>query len=68
MDAPRTTRFDEERRTFALRFTCDECAAFDGRDQRCRHGWPTEAHRLSRYLSERTPDDTVTFCKEFEVP
>jgi hypothetical protein len=68
MDAPRTARFDDERQAFALRFTCDDCAGFDQREERCRHGWPTEAHRLARYQRERAAEDTVTFCKEFEVP
>ena len=56
-------RFREERRAFALRFTCEHCALYDEHGG-CAHGFPTEEHRLLRYDDERA---AVTFCKEFEL-
>jgi hypothetical protein len=67
MHVPRTARFDEEAERFALVFTCDDCGHFDVRSERCRHEWPTERHRASRYLAPPVAGDEVTFCKEFEV-
>lgn len=63
----RTARFDEEAARFGLRFTCEDCALFDDRAARCRHEWPTEAHRRARYEAPRREGDEVVFCKEFEA-
>ena len=68
MHVLRDSRFDDEAERFALRFTCDHCACFDRRKERCRHGWPTELHRLGRYRQALRPGDEVIFCKEFELP
>ncbi|MGZ3416603.1 MAG: hypothetical protein ACXVEF_24950 [Polyangiales bacterium] len=54
-----TLQLLEEARRWELRFTCDECAHFQG--DRCAHGWP-EGER-SRTLRE---GETIAFCKEFE--
>jgi hypothetical protein len=59
---PWTTDFDVERDKFALRFTCEDCAHFEPRDDRCRHEWPNQSHRR-----EPTPRGIVDFCKEFEL-
>ena len=67
MKIARTDRFDEEARRYGLRFTCEDCGMFDAARERCRHGWPVEAHRLSRYLAPPEPGSEVIFCKEFEV-
>ena len=67
MRVPRSPRFDDEAARYALRFTCDDCAFFDGARQACAHGWPTELHRRERYQREAAPGDEVVFCKEFEV-
>lgn len=67
MHVPRDARFDEEAERFALRFTCEHCACWNARDQRCRHGWPTTLHRLARYAAPAAPGDEVVFCKEFEA-
>jgi len=67
MHLPRTARFDEEAARFALRFTCDDCSHFDVAGERCRHGWPTEEHRATRYAQPPRADDEVVFCKEFEL-
>ena len=63
----RTARFDEESARFGLRFTCEDCAIFDERTDRCRHEWPTAAHRRARYEAPRSDGDEVVFCKEFEA-
>jgi hypothetical protein len=65
---PRTPRFDEEAERHRLRFTCDDCGFFDPSTARCRHRWPTELHRLSRYQAAAAGEaDQVVFCKEFEL-
>lgn len=67
----RTARFDEEADRFALRFCCEDCAYFEPAEGRCRHDWPTEAHRRVRYeAAAGTPAAAgqLSFCKEFEVP
>ena len=58
---------DEESARFGLRFTCEDCAIFDERADRCRHEWPTDAHRRARYEAPRGDGDEVVFCKEFEA-
>lgn len=69
MHVRRTPRFDEEVERFALCFTCEDCAYFDGVLTACAHEWPTEEHRLARYrqaLDESSPQ-AIVFCKEFEL-
>jgi hypothetical protein len=46
---------------FRLRYTCDDCAHFDARAERCAHGYPLgERKRVLREGHE------IVFCKEFE--
>jgi hypothetical protein len=59
---PWTADFEVERLAFDLRFSCEDCAHFDGRTGRCRHEWPNESHRR-----EPTPPSLLDFCKEFEL-
>lgn len=54
-------RFLVEAKEFSLRFTCDDCAHFDG--ERCAHGYP-EGERRDRSVRE---GDEIAFCKEFEA-
>jgi len=63
---PWTTKFDDEREAFALRFACEDCAHFDAPSERCRHEWPNEAHRLPR-PGQPLPTGGLDFCKEFEL-
>ena len=56
--------FREERRRFALRFTCEDCALFDPERASCAHGYPTEEHRVERYDH---PGVDLVFCKDFEL-
>jgi hypothetical protein len=64
MRVPRTEEFDEEALRFAFRFTCEACAHFDHRTERCRHDYPSEMHR-ARFYADREAD--LLFCKEFEL-
>ena len=64
MRLPRTAEFDEECERFAFAFTCESCAHFDARKDACRHGYPTEEHRLAFYRQAR---GEIVFCKEFEL-
>jgi hypothetical protein len=61
---PRDPRFDEERRRYALRHCCEECAYFEPGTATCRHFWPNCEHRLEFYEREGRE---VVFCKEFEL-
>lgn len=61
MRLPWTAEFDAERRRFALRFRCEDCAHFDAAREQCAHEWPNELHR------ERAPSTVLDFCKEFEL-
>jgi hypothetical protein len=56
--------FREERRRFALRFTCEDCAQFDPEREQCAHGFPTDEHRLAHY---EQPDADIVFCKDFDL-
>jgi hypothetical protein len=56
-------RLRREVRVYALRFTCDACAAFDPESERCAYGFPTAPHRTS----ELEGADEVVFCKAFEL-
>jgi hypothetical protein len=61
MRTPVTLRFLEEAQQFALRYTCDDCALFVGKE--CAHGYPP-GERSARVLRI---GDEIVFCKEFEV-
>jgi hypothetical protein len=65
MHVPWDARFAEEARRYDLRFTCEDCGHFDAAREACRHGWPVELHRRSRY--QRDGVDEIVFCKEFEL-
>ena len=54
-------RFRAERQSFRLRFTCEDCALFDARTEKCAHSFPTEEHRRG------ATHGLVVFCKEFEL-
>ena len=64
MQLPHTREFDQERERFAFAGSCEACAHFDPRRERCRHEYPTEPHR-ERTLAR--PDADLLFCKEFEL-
>ena len=64
MKIPQDDRFRDERRAFALRFTCESCALWNEEHDRCANGFPTEEHRAHRYES---PDTAVVFCKDFDL-
>ncbi len=55
--------FERERTQYRFAFTCESCAHFDRRRERCRHEYPTDEHRQAYY---QEPRDLV-FCKEFEL-
>lgn len=57
-------RFDEERRLFVLRFTCENCAQFDDGAASCAHGYPVEDHRDERYAASGVD---IVFCKDFQL-
>jgi hypothetical protein len=61
-----TADFERERKRFDFSFTCEGCAYFSGRDERCRHGYPPAEHRLARYEPPNEAKEIV-FCKEFEL-
>lgn len=59
-------RFVAQREHFALRFTCEHCSLFQAEQERCSHGYPTDAHRSARY--EQAAEDTeLVFCKDFDL-
>jgi hypothetical protein len=64
MRLPQAPDFADQRARFALRFTCEHCAQFDGERERCAHGFPTEEHRLAYYERRDVP---LVFCKDFDL-
>ncbi len=48
---------------FALRFTCESCAHFDGDRQACANGYPTDPH----HRPALRVGGEICFCKEFEL-
>lgn len=56
-------RFRAEADAANLRWTCEDCALFDGRGA-CAHGYPTPRHRKERY---EDPSVDLLFCKDFEL-
>jgi hypothetical protein len=63
MKSPVDDRLRREVRLYALRFTCDACAAFDPDEARCAYGYPTEPHRTA----DLDKSSEVVFCKAFEI-
>jgi hypothetical protein len=61
---PQDEGFRQQRRRFALRFTCEHCALFDPQENACAHGFPTDEHRLEYYEPH---DALIVFCKDFEL-
>jgi hypothetical protein len=53
-------RLIHEAHRFALRWSCDDCVHFTGRE--CANGWP--GGQRSRPLEE---GDEIVFCKEFDA-
>ena len=63
MKVPQDERFVEERRRYALRWNCEDCALYDGA-LGCAHNYPTHRHRASRY---ENPKADLLFCKDYEL-
>lgn len=57
-------RFRDERRRYALRLHCEDCALFDEAAGACAHGFPTAEHRRPETAAD---DARVVFCKDFEL-
>jgi hypothetical protein len=57
-------RFRSEAKRYTLRFTCESCALWDEREDRCAIGFPTLEHRAARYDDRDAP---VVFCKDFDL-
>jgi hypothetical protein len=70
-------RFVAERARYALRFTCEHCSHYQAEQQRCTHGYPTEAHRSERYEAVEArgsageqntgAESELVFCKDFDL-
>jgi hypothetical protein len=58
--------FDEERRRYRFRFTCEHCAYFDDQTGECLHGFPNHMHRLQFFDSDPRPE-RILFCKDFDL-
>lgn len=58
--------FDEQRRRFAFRFTCEHCAHFDDETGDCLHGFPNQMHRLRFFDADPRPA-RILFCKDFDL-
>jgi hypothetical protein len=56
--------FIDERRRYALRFTCEHCTYFHVAEQRCTNGYPNAMHLAGHYVSA---DAEIVFCKDFEL-
>jgi hypothetical protein len=56
--------FHDERRRYALRFTCEYCTYFHADEERCTHGYPNAEHRAARYTEA---ESELLFCKDFEL-
>ncbi len=63
MKLPPSPRFDTERQTYALVFTCEHCVWFDDGSERCVQSYPCDEHRLAYYAQP----GCIVFCKGFEV-
>jgi hypothetical protein len=61
---PPSERFEQERRRFALEFTCEQCAHFDPPSSGCAHSYPNGEHLGA---GRRDRDADLVFCKEFEL-
>ena len=62
MKLAQTEAFRRERARYALRFTCEDCALYESREQSCAHGFPTAEHRRARYDA---PQAGIVFCQGF---
>jgi hypothetical protein len=62
---PLDSRFDRERTTYRLVFTCEDCVHHDSAAQRCAHGYPTEPHAAAAFDAGGARNGM--FCKEFEI-
>lgn len=68
MRTPFSTTLAQERQRFHLVHTCEDCGLFDPAAARCRHEWPTEAHRQAAFDAVAAAGSgEVVFCKEFEL-
>jgi hypothetical protein len=61
VEIERDARLDEEAARFGLVRHCEDCALYDGAEDRCAHGYPTAPHRKGADAR------IVMFCKDFEV-
>lgn len=59
-----TAAFAEERRRYALQFTCEQCVHFDPPASRCAHEYPVEDHLEG---GPALAAGELVFCKEFEL-
>ena len=57
-------RFRDQAERFALRFTCEDCALFDGPGGVCSQGYPEAEHRRVHYGD---PSAELVFCKDFDL-
>ena len=64
MRIPRDETFEEQRRAYRLRFTCEHCAFFHEPSGGCVHDFPNEEHRLAHYDADY---EWIVFCKDFEL-
>ena len=64
MKIPQDANFREQRRRYQLRFTCESCALFDDKTEKCAHGYPTNEHRDAHYEDDNA---LLVFCKHFEL-
>lgn len=64
MRLPVTPEFERDRRRYALRFTCEDCAHFERGPGECSFTFPTHEHRDAAYVP---PYESVVFCKAFEL-
>lgn len=62
MKLPRDAVFDQQRHSYRLRFTCEDCAHFA--EGHCVQGFPTAEHRSAHYDILTT---LLVFCKDFEL-
>ncbi len=53
----------DEAKRYELRFTCADCVHFAAERQACANEYPTHAH----LRVDLTVEETLEFCKEFEL-
>ena len=64
MRIPSDETFEEQRRVYRLRFTCEHCAFFHEPTGSCVHDFPNEEHRQAYYDSAY---EWIVFCKDFDL-